>query len=438
MDASADGASAGSAVISYEDMLLERLSTDISSELLLCLSLWRFSISALEELGKAGPLPTKKTLSKAQQLNVQTKAWDALLLQLSSLEIPQLLALLQQFTQHSQLGDEWQLSGNFPNSGYYDKWHTQHHSHAAHIVDAIVAMLSRKDVQNIRVTQRLLIKMDGACLTFLDGSLRFGCGRTLKDELVTILKTNNKSVVALKKTLSNSKLNSDICLVKQNELSAILKSPLYRRTQAYYEEMRQQCREIEAIAKEGESFEGFLLNGGKCDTWSALIPLKGRLIVSHLDSSLNVSMEQSMDDLDMHFASECKDAVNAILQAQGKAPTYTFSPIKLVGDTRSKSKRELSSSSFEGVIRYWNVKCKGETYHARLKQKRDAMNHEPKDVSCVFTPGSPFTEEVYNTAMDAMLRERKEQRELEAYHAHKKLFSPVLDEIAKRAVHSDE
>jgi hypothetical protein len=78
------------------------------------------------------------------------------------------------------------------------------------------------------------------------------------------------------------------------------------------------------------------------------------------------------------------------------------------------------------------VEFEGKTYHARLKEKEDEMNHEPKDVSCVFTPGSPFTKGVYHTAMDAMLRERKARR------AHKTLFCGVLGDIAKRSVHSDQ
>jgi hypothetical protein len=148
-------------------------------------------------------------------------------------------------------------------------------------------------------------------------------------------------------------------------------------------------------------------------------------------------MGKSLDELNAYFASECEDTVNAILQAQDKEPTYTFSRIKLVGDTRSKSSKELNSSSFEGVITYWVVEFEETTYHARVKEKRDEMNHEPGSVSCVFTPGSPFTKEVYHTAIDAKLRERKAQRELEAqrkleaYHAHKNLFSAVLGEIAK-------
>jgi len=405
--------SAGSAVqavpvLSCVEMLMALLLTVVSPELLLCLSLWRFTPLALGELGKAGPLPTKKTTPKDGQSALQTNALESLLLRLPSLSNAQLTNLLRQFTQHTKLGDDWQMSGKFPNSGDDEKWHTLHHSHTAHIIEAIVAVLTSRGV---KVTKRLLKKLDGSCLTFRQGSLRFGNGRTLKDEIATILKTNNKSVDALKKTLSNCSLKESVRIDKQKELDAILADLDYLRTQAYYEEMLRQCHEIEATAKEGDTFEAFFLGREMCDTLSALTPLKGKLIVPHLDSSLDVPIEMTPDERSKYLTQECERDINAILQSQGIEPTYTFCSIKLVGDIRSNSQKELSSSPYEGVIYSWIVEVDGTSYHARLKEKRDEMNHEPKGVSCVFTPGSPFTKEVYHTAMDAMLRERKVFRE---------------------------
>ena len=394
-------------VLSCAEMILALFMTALSPELLLCLSLWRFTHSALDELGNANvPLPTKKTLTKNEQSTIQQKALASLLSQLLSLTNSQLTNLLRQFTQHSRMGDEWQMSGKFPNSvrDVCEKWHTMFHSHTAYVIEAIIAVLNKRGA---KVSRRLLKKLDGSCVTFRDGALRFGSGRSLKDEVALILKNNNKRADALREALKNPKLKDDIKVKNQEELDAILANPVYLRTQAYYEEVLVQLGEIEATAKEGDTFETFFLDKEKCDTLSALTPLKGRLIVPHLDSSLDVPMGKSLDELNAYFASECEDTVNAILQAQGKAPTYTFSPIKLVGDTRSKSTKERQSSSFEGVIYYWIVNFKGETYHARLKEKRDEMNHEPGHVSCVFTPGSPFTKDVYNTAMDAMLRDLK-------------------------------
>jgi hypothetical protein len=431
------GNGVGAGVLSCVDMLLALLLQFISPELLLCLSLWRFSLSALEEMGKAGPFPTKKMLSKVQQSEVQTKAFETLLSRLPLLTNYQLTRMLIQFTQYTQLGDDWQLSGKFPNSGVDEKWHTLHYSQTVHVVEAIVAVLTTRGA---KISKRLLKKLDGSCLTFRKGSLRFGSGRTLKNEIEATLKTNNKSVDALTKMLSNPSLNVDIRIVKQKELDAILADPDYLRTKAYYEEMLQQCCEIEATAQEGDTFEAFFLGREMCDTVSALTPLKGRLVVSHLDGSLDVPMGMTKDERSDYLARECERDINAILQSQGIEPTYAFCPIKLVGDTRSKSLRKLSSSPSEGVIHYWDVEVEENTYHARLKEKYDEMNHEPGNVSCVFTPGSPFTKEVYHTAMDVMLRERKAQRDLEAqhkleaYHAHKNLFSNVLGEIAKHSV----
>jgi hypothetical protein len=273
--------------------------------------------------------------------------------------------------------------------------------------------------------------------------LRFGSGRTLKDEIAAILKTNNKSVDALKTALTKNP-HPAIRDKKQTELNALLADPEYLRTQAYYKEMFDQCCEIEATAKEGDTFEAFFLRREMCDTLSAITLLKGKLIVPHLDTSLDVPIGMTKDELNLHLTEECENAVNAILKSQGIAPTYTFCPITLVGDTRSKSSKELKSSAYEGVIWYWVVEFEETTYHARSKEKNDEMNHESKDVSCVFTPGSPFTMEVYHTAMDAMLRERKAQRELEAqrmleaYHSHKTHFSTVLVEITKHSVHAEE
>jgi hypothetical protein len=421
-----------SSVLSSAEMILALERTVVSPELLLCLSLWRFTLSALGELGGAGvPLPTKKTLPKIQQTAIQREAHASLLSRLPSLTNSQLVNLLRQFTQDSQFGDDWQMSGKFPNSEHdvYEKWHTLHHSHTVHIIEAIVAELIKRGAM---VSKRLLKKVDGSCVTFRDGALRFGSGRTLKDEVESILKANNKRADALQKTLENQNLKAEIRDKNQKELDTILADRIYLRTRAYYEEMLLQLGEIEATAKEGDTFETFFLDREKCDTLSALTPLKGKLIVPHLDSSLDVPMGKSLDGLNAYFASECEDAVNAILQSQNKASTYTFTRIKLVGDTRSKSSTELHSSPYEGVIHYWIVEFEGKTYHARLKEKRDEMNHEPGHVSCVFTPGSPFTKEVYNTAMDAMLRERK------AFREHRKLFSTVLVEITKHSVHAEE
>jgi len=270
--------------------------------------------------------------------------------------------------------------------------------------------------------------------------LRFGSGRTLQEEIATILKTNNKSVDALRKTLSNGTLKESVRVDKQTELNKILTDPKYLRIQAYYEEMLMQLKEIEATAKERYTFEAFFLEREMCDTLSALTPLKGKLIVPHLDTSLDVPIGMTRDERSKYLTRECELYINAILQSQGIEPTYAFCSINLVGDTRSKSTKELKSSAYEGVIWYWDTEVDGTTYHARLKEKEDEMNHESKEVSCVFTPGSPFTKEVYHTAMDAMLRERKAQRELEAqrmleaYHSHKTLFCCVLGDIAKRSV----
>ena len=399
-----------SSVLSCAEMIMALLVTVVSPELLLCLSLWRFTLLTLGELEEAGvPLPSKKTLTKDGQSALQQKALASLLSRLPSLSNAQLVNLLRQFTQDSQFGDDWQMSGKFPNSehGVYEKWHTMYHSHTAHVIEAIVAELNKRGA---KVSRRLLKKLDGSCVTFRDGALRFGSGRTLKDDVKLILKNNNKRADALREALKNPKLNHDIKVKNQAELDTILANPVYLRTQAYYEEMLMQLGEIEAVAQEGDTFEAFFLGREQCDALSALTPLKGKFIVPHLDSSLDVPMEKGLDGLDTYFASECERDINAILQAQGNAQTYTFIRIKLVGDTRSKSSKERQSSSFEGVIYYWIVEFEGKTYHARLKEKRDEMNHEPKDVSCVFTPGSPFTQEVYHTAMDAKLRELKAQR----------------------------
>jgi hypothetical protein len=442
VDASTAGVGAGASrsALSYFDMYIAT-SAFFSIELFLCLALMQFTFSSLLELQKAGlSVPSRKDKDSVQK--VQQDAYNSFVRYLSACTDAELKRCLVQFTQHSQLGEKLQMSGNFPNTvkDVYEKWHTVHYSDAHDIVEPIMCELHRRGAI---ISRRRLKKLDGSCATCRSDALRFGSGRALKDEIDGILKTNNKSVDALRKTLSNTSLKPEIKIQKQEELDAILKDPAYLRIQAYYAEMLLQLAEIEETAKEGDSFEAFFLDREKCDVSSARTPLTGRLIVPHFDDSLDVP-EGSLDELDAIFAEESKTHINEILQAQGKEPTYRFERILLTKDPRSKTSKQLSSSSFEGVIWYWIVEFKGVTYYVRLKQKRDEMNHQPGSMSCVFTPGSPFTKEVYHTAMDVMLRERKAQRELEAqhkleaYHAHKNLFSNVLGEIAKHSVHGDE
>ena len=357
-------------------------------------------------------MPSRKEKESFQK--VQQDAYNSFVRFLQVCTNNELKQCLLQFTQHSQLGEKWQVSGNFPNTvkDVYEKWHTGHYSDAHDIIEPIVAELSKRGAT---ISRRRLKKLDGSCVTFRNGALRFGSGQTLKHEVERILTANNKRMDALQKALSNKSLNTGIRTKNEQELDNILADPVYLRVNAYYAEMLLQLAEIEATAKEGDSFEAFFLDREKCDVSSARTPLAGKLIVPHLDNSLDVPMDMSLDELNAFFAKESEEHINAILISQGKEPTYTFERIQLrTKDPRSKPSKEMLSSSFEGVIFYWIVEFEGETYYVRLKQKRDEMNHEPKDVSCVFTPGSPFTEDVYNTAIDAMLRERKAQRELEA------------------------
>lgn len=421
--------------ITTYDAVYITASAFFSIELFLCLALMQFTFSSLDELRKAGlPMPSRKDRDSFQK--VQDDAYNSFVRLLPVCTNSELTRCLMLFTQNSQLGERWQVSEKFPNTekDVYEKWHTAHYSDAHDIVELIVAELGKRGAT---ISRRRLKKLDGSCITFRNGALRFGSGRTLKDEVEGILKTNNKRVDALQKALSNERLKAEIRAKNQQELNDILANPVYLRINAYYEEMLLQMAEIEATAKEGDSFEAFFIDREKCDVLSARTPLAGKLIVPHLDNSLDVPMDMSLDDLDAFFAKKSEEHINAILISQGKEPNYKFERIQLTKDPRSKTSKEMFSSSFEGVIWFWIVEVEGKTYYARLKEKRDEMNHEPGSVSCVFTPGSPFTKDVYNAAMDAMLRERKEQRELEAqrrleaYHAHKNLFSAVLGEIAK-------
>ena len=398
--------------LTYVKMFLALLLSFLSVDLLLCIAVFRFTHTALEQLGKAGiPLPSKGLLRTAEKDDIKKKAFELLQTRLSSCTNVELEKMLRQFTQYAQVGDEWQTSGKFPNTttGEFEKFHTQHHLNVAHIIEAIVAeVLTRGGL----VSKRIFQKLDSSCVSMHGGKLRFGRGTILSEEISAILITNNKSVTALRKTLDNVEMPQLIRIKKQSELDAILANPVYLRTHMYYEEMLRQCLLIEATAKEGVTFEAFFLGREMCDTSSALIPLNGVFIVPHLDDSLDVPCGKTLDELNFHFAKECTKRINEILVKQSKNPDYTFETIELVGGIHSKSKVPVKSSSFEGVIYYWIVEFNEKKYYMRTKDKRPEMNHEKGTVSCVFTPGSPFTVEVYNIAMDTMLTSRTAKSDL--------------------------
>jgi hypothetical protein len=387
----------------WELFLKEQVPEGITPEqirkILFCLSLGRYTPDILQMMTQFGlPHPERGSLSLDFFQTLLSTSTRLFLERVKELSLEEIQYLLNQMTSESTLGDEGQVSGDFPNQhGSKAKFHTIHFQDAK---DILSALLEQAKLLGATITEIMTLKLDGSCVVLRGGKLVFpGSSLKIEAEIKKRVSALMKSIEKVSKSITD-KMPADKKMEKQKELEQ-LKVQL-----AYFQKMLLDIAEIEATGVEGSTYEIFFLGSEMNDLMSAMYPiLSGKTIVPHNDLAipemalppqdpaspqlasqfLQMTKAEILESLNKLFQPKCEAKINAGRESTGRPP-FHFQPVPILKGIA------ISSVCEGGVLQITVVFPDGTVFRICLKVKNPEMNQEKRD-HCVYS--ETFTEADY-------------------------------------------
>ena len=142
------------------------------NQILFCLSLGRYDPHVLQMMTQFGlPHPGRGSLSLEFFETLRSTSTHLFLERVKGLTIEEIQYFLKKLTPESTLGDEGQVSGDFPNQhGSKAKFHTIHFQDAK---DILSALLEQAKLLGATITEIMMLKVDGSCVILRGGKLFF-------------------------------------------------------------------------------------------------------------------------------------------------------------------------------------------------------------------------------------------------------------------------
>lgn len=368
-------------------------------KILFCLSLGRYSPDVLEMMIQFGlPHPERGSLSLDFFQTLLSTSTRLFLEKVKELSLEEIQYFLKQMTSDSTLGDEGQVSGDFPNKdGSKAKFHTLHFQDAK---DILSALLEQSKHLGATIAERMKLKVDGSCVVRRGGKLIFpGSGLEIKLEIQKRVSSLEKSIEKVSKSITD-RMPADKKKEKQKEVEQ-LKIQL-----AYFQKMLLDIAEIEATGVEGSTYEILILGNEMNDLASAMYPiLSGKTIVPHNELGipemvlppqdpdspqqasgfLQMGKAQILEPLNGFFQKKCEARINAGRDSAGISP-FVFQQVSILNGTA------MSSVCEGGVLHMTVVFQDGTVFRICLKVKNPEMNQEKRN-HCVYS--ETFTEADY-------------------------------------------
>lgn len=382
-----------------EGQVPEGMTQEQIRRILFCLSLGRYSPDVLEMMTQFGlPHPERGSLSLDFFKTLRATSTHLFCERVKELSLEEIQYFLKQMTSESTLGDEGQVSGDFPNQlGSKAKFHTLHFQDAK---DIMSALFEQSKLLVATITERMTLKLDGSCVVLRGRKLIFpGSGLEIKPEIQKRVSSLEKSIDKVSKSITD-RMPTDKKKEKQEEVEN-LKIQL-----AYFQNMLLDIAEIEATGVEGSTYEILILGNEMNDLTSAMYPiLYGKTIVPHNELGIPEMVLPPQDPdspqpasqfLQMKYAeilgklnqlnkSKCEARINAGRHSAGKEP-FVFQPFPILKGT-------ATSSVCEGGVLHINVAFPdGTVFRICLKVKNPEMNQEKRD-HCIYS--ETFTEADY-------------------------------------------
>ena len=363
------------------------------NQILFCLSLKRYDPHVLQMMTQFGlPHPERGSLSLdffETLRSTSTRLFNEKVGEFSLEEIKFF------FEKLPFLGDEGQVSGDFPNqAGSKAKFHTLHFQDAKELLNALLEQAKRLEAI---ITELMTLKLDGSCVVLRGGKLVYaGSGLEIKPEIQKRVLTLENSITKLLKSITD-RMPESTKKKKQEELEQ-LEVQL-----AYFKKMLLEIAEIEATGVEGSTYEILILGNEMNDLTSAIyLILYGKTIVPHNelgipemalppDSRQPASQFLQMDQVEILkklnelFQQKCEDRINADRHSTERQP-FVFQSVPILKETA------MSYVCEGGVLHITVVFPDGTVFRICLKVKNPEMNQEKRNY-CVYS--ETFTEADY-------------------------------------------
>lgn len=368
-------------------------------KILFCLSLGRYTPDILRIMTQFGlPHPERGSLQLDFFQTLLSTSTRLFLKRVKELSLEEIQYFLKQLTSESTLGDEGQVSGDFPNKdGLKAKFHTLHFQNAK---DISPALLEQAKHLGAIITEIMMLKLDGSCVVLRRGKLVFpGSGLVIVLDFQKKVSSLEKSIEKVSKSITD-RMPADKKEEKQKEVQQ-LKIQL-----AYFRKMLLDIAEIEATGVEGSTYEILILGNEMNDLASAMYPiLSGKTIVPHNElgipemalppqdpassqpASRFLQMDQAkiLEWLNKLFKPKCEARINDGRDSTGRQP-FVFQPVSILNEN-------AISSVCEGAVLHINVAFPdGTVFRICLKVKNPEMNQQKRN-HCVYS--ETFTEADY-------------------------------------------
>ena len=388
----------------WELFLKEQVPEGITPEqirkILFCLSLGRYTPDILQMMTQFGfPHPERGSLSLDFFETLRSTSTRLFCERVKELSPEEIQYFLKQLTPESTLGDEGQVSGDFPNQlgSKPAKFHTIPSEDAKEIMSAL---LEQATLLGATITEIMTLKLDGSC-ALRGGKLIFpGSCLEIKPEIKKRVSSLEKSIEKVSKSITD-RMPADKKKEKQEEVEK-LKIQL-----AYFRKMLMDIAEIEeTTGVEGSTYEILILGNEMNDLTSAMYPiLYGKTIVPHNDLAipemalppqdpaspqqasqfLQMTKAKILESLNKLFQPKCEAKINAGRESTGRPP-FHFQPVPILKGIA------ISSVCEGGVVHITVVFPDGTVFRICLKVKNPEMNQEKRD-HCVYS--ETFTEADY-------------------------------------------
>lgn len=384
---------------------LQGLSQEQLRQILFCLSIERYSPDVLEMMTNFGlPLPERGSISLEYFQTLHSTAKRLFLERVEGLSLEETQCFLKKLTSDSTLGDEGQVSGDFPNQPHSKaKFHTLHFQDAKELLNALLEQAKRLEAI---ITELMTLKLDGSCVLrkviLEDGTSQVklvfpGSAIEIKVDVTKRLESLRKSIEKVSKSITD-KMPLDKKKLKQDELE-MLKIQL-----AYFQKMILDIAEIEKTGVEGSTYEILILGNEMNDLTSAMYPiLSKKTIVSHNELGIPEMVLPPQDSASPQPASKflqmnkagilqllntlCNDRCETKINARRSGiPPFVFQSIPILKGT-------AESSVCEGGVLHIRVSFPdGTVFRICLKVKNPEMNQEKRN-HCIYS--ETFTEADY-------------------------------------------
>lgn len=406
-----------------EGQFPEGITTEQITEILFCLSLGRYTLDVLQMMTQSGlPHPERGSLSLdffKKLRSTSTRLFLERVKEFSLEEIQYFFEILP------FLGDEGQVSGDFPNQlGSKAKPHTLYSEDAKEIMSAL---LEQATLLGATITEIITLKLDGSCGTTIKVELKDirlvfpGSKLLVKDEIKgkiqSILKRIGLQESKVKKLMEP--LPAGMPQAKKELRQKEVEEQLPIETEnlkkleeqgkvdiAYFQKMLLDIADIEKTGVEGSTYEILILGNEMNDLTSAMYPIMyGKTIVSHNELGIPEMVLHPQDPASPQPASrflqmdkagilkprnelykaKCEARINAGRDSTGRE-LFVFKSVPILKGT-------ATSSVCEGAVLHFNVAFPDKTvFRICLKVKNPEMNQEKRN-DCTYS--ETFTEADY-------------------------------------------